>query len=40
LTKQSWKKRRMMDAPILGSLATACAITDRTMVATPGHDLA
>ena len=40
LTKQSWKKSRMMDAPIRGSLATAGAIADRTMVATPGHDLA
>ena len=36
-TKQSWKKRRRMDAPIRGSAATACAIADRTMVCKLGH---
>lgn len=36
-TKQSWKKRRRMEAPIRGSLATAWVMTDRTMVCTFGH---
>ena len=30
-TKQSWKKRRRMDAPIRGSCCTAAAIPARTM---------
>jgi hypothetical protein len=40
LTKQSWKKSRIMEAPIRGSAATAGAITDRTIASTFGHVLA
>ena len=39
-TKQSWKKSRRMDAPILGSLSTACAMAKRTMLCTFGQLLA
>lgn len=39
LTKQSWKKRRTMDAPMRGSLATADLTTDFTVLKTLGHFL-
>jgi hypothetical protein len=37
-TKQSWKKRRTMEAPMRCSLATADCTTDLTASYTPGHE--
>jgi hypothetical protein len=37
-TKQSWKKRRTMEAPMRCSVTMADCITDLTASYTPGHE--